>query len=110
MKSHGALGECYSSLAFQMEGDTSTSLGRINNGLGYWLESPDFDGWGGRYKYYQPYGETGPIWTSNKFNRNTYKYEPGKKHTSNGTAIWRWRDHFQYDFAARMDWCVANDI
>ena len=109
MKNHGALGECYPPLAFQMEGDTPSFLGLINNGLG-WHESPDFGGWGGRYKYYQPYGETCLIWTSNKFNRDTYEYEPGKTYTSNGTTIWRWRDHFQYDFAARMDWCVAKDF
>jgi hypothetical protein len=24
-------------------------------------------------------------------------------------TIWRWREHFQHDFAARMDWCVAPD-
>jgi hypothetical protein len=24
-------------------------------------------------------------------------------------TIWRWREHFQSDFAARMDWCVAGD-
>jgi hypothetical protein len=23
-------------------------------------------------------------------------------------TIWRWREHFQHDFAARMDWCVAS--
>jgi len=24
-------------------------------------------------------------------------------------TIWRWREHFQHDFAARIDWCVADD-
>lgn len=104
---HGALGVCYPRLAFQMEGDTPSFLGLINNGLG-WTESPDFGGWGGRYQFYQAYGETRPIWTSNKNSRDTFEYEPGRTHTSNGATIWRWRDHFQYDFAARMDWCVAN--
>lgn len=106
---HGALGACYPQLAVQMEGDTPSFLGLINNGLG-WTESPDFGGWGGRYKLYQAYGETRPIWTSNKYSRDTFEYEAGKTHTSNDATIWRWRDHFQYDFAARMDWCIADSF
>ena len=27
-------------------------------------------------------------------------------HTSNQATIWRWREAYQNDFAARMDWCV----
>jgi len=73
-----------------------------------WNVCPDFGGWGGRYKLYKAYGETRPIWTSNKYSRDTFEYEQGKTHTSNGATIWRWRDHFQYDFAARMDWCIAD--
>ena len=109
IRGHGALGECYPRLAFQMEGDTPSFLGLIGNGL-CWDESPDFGGWGGRYKLYQAYGESRPIWTTNKYSRDTFEYEPGKTHTSNDATIWRWRDHFQYDFAARMDWCVADSF
>jgi hypothetical protein len=25
-------------------------------------------------------------------------------------TIWRWREAFQHDFAARMDWCVAAEF
>jgi hypothetical protein len=25
-------------------------------------------------------------------------------------TLWRWREHFQHDFAARMDWCVAEEF
>ncbi len=31
----------------------------------------------------------------------------GKAHTSDRATIWRWREAFQNDFAARMDWTVA---
>ncbi|SVC67384.1 uncharacterized protein METZ01_LOCUS320238, partial [marine metagenome] len=31
----------------------------------------------------------------------------GKPYTSSQATIWRWRKHYQHDFAARMDWCVA---
>jgi len=43
MKDHGPLGECYPPLTVQMEGDTPSFLGLINNGLG-WAEQPDFGG------------------------------------------------------------------
>ncbi len=29
-----------------------------------------------------------------------------KPHTGNRVTLWRWRDDFQRDFAARMDWCL----
>ena len=34
----------------------------------------------------------------------------GLTETSNQATIWRWREHFQNDFAARMDWCVADEF
>ena len=30
--------------------------------------------------------------------------------TTHQATIWRWREHYQNDFAARMDWCVAGDF
>jgi hypothetical protein len=33
----------------------------------------------------------------------------GRTYTSDQATIWRWREHFQNDFAARMDWCVSGD-
>ena len=47
---------------FIMEGDTPSFLGLIDNGLNAYRR-PDWGGWGGRYVYRQPYGETHPIWT-----------------------------------------------
>ncbi len=47
---------------FIMEGDTPSYLGLIDNGLTSWSR-PDWGGWGGRYIYRQPYGETHAIWT-----------------------------------------------
>ena len=28
--------------------------------------------------------------------------------TDNKVTLWRWRDDFQNDFAARMDWCIKS--
>jgi Cellulose-binding protein Sde0182, C-terminal domain len=32
----------------------------------------------------------------------------GKQYTSDQATIWRWRDAFQNDFAARMDWTIKD--
>jgi hypothetical protein len=107
IKNHGPLGALYPKLAYIMEGDTPSFIGLIENGLG-WSVRPSYGGWAGRYKLYQSYAETHPIWTDNLFNRDTLEVN-GKSHSSNQATIWRWRRHYQHDFAARMDWCVADD-
>lgn len=107
MKNHGPLGALYPPLKFIMEGDTPSFLGLIDNGL-HWETSPSYGGWGGRYALYQPAGETRPIWTDNANNRDTVTAANGRTETTNHATLWRWREHFQNDFAARMDWCVAD--
>jgi len=104
---HGALGELYPPSRFIMEGDTPSFLGLINNGLG-WSLRPDYGGWGGRYQFYQASTETRKIWTNNMHSRDSVMSDNGKSEISDHATIWRWREHFQNDFAARMDWCVAN--
>ena len=32
----------------------------------------------------------------------------GKSYTSDQATIWRWREAFQHDFAARMDWTIKD--
>jgi hypothetical protein len=109
IKGHGPLGALYPPLKYIMEGDTPSFLGLIDNGL-HWGSSPSFGGWGGRYALYQPAGESRPIWTDNADNRDTVTAENGRTEKSNHATIWRWREHFQNDFAARMDWCVADSF
>lgn len=107
---HGPLGALYPKLAYIMEGDTPTFLGLIDHGLG-WSESPAYGGWGGRYALLQPEGETRAIWTNNNANtRDAVTVEDGHVETSDQATIWRWREHFQYDFAARMNWCIAEEF
>jgi len=109
IKKHGPLGELYPKLEYIMEGDTPSFLGLINNGLG-WHHSPAWGGWGGRYVLYRAHGETRPIWTNNHDSRDTVTSDNGKTECTDMATIWRWREHFQHDFAARMDWCVAEDF
>lgn len=109
IRNHGPLGALYPRLEYIMEGDTPSFLGLINNGLG-WHVSPAYGGWGGRYVLYQAYGETRPIWTNNQDSRDTVTADNGQTQCTDMATIWRWREAFQHDFAARMDWCVADDF
>ena len=113
IRSKGPLGKLYPRFAFIMEGDTPSFLNLIDNGLNS-LRRPDWGGWGGRYVYRQPYGETHAIWTQggDLFSRVTSQDEvtgvDGRKYISDQATIWRWREAFQNDFAARMSWTI-ND-
>jgi Protein of unknown function (DUF1593) len=123
---HGALGAAYPDVAWGMEGDTPSYLSLIPNGLND-PEHPDWGGWGGRYELYQPdiatfkkgnsgvpfESETRKIWTSavDSYTPNVSK-EYGRavgvdtnSFKDNKVTLWRWRDDFQNDFAARMAWC-----
>ena len=129
---HGPLGAAYPDVAWGMEGDTPAFLALIPNGLSV-PGRPDWGGWGGRYELYQPgdeeigvggmvnggipiQPETRPIWTnaSDAYTpRLPQEYgrtlRPGKEEfTGNKVTLWRWRDDFQNDFAARMDWTTAS--
>jgi len=105
----GPLGAEYPRWEYLMEGDTPSFLNLINNGLSD-PEHPDWGGWGGRYELYTPrmmkwfiQAETRPIWTDAE---DEVWGTDSKWHTGNHETIWRWRDAFQNDFAARMDWTI----
>lgn len=126
---HGPLGELYPDVAYGMEGDTPSWLGLIPNGLNA-PAHPEWGGWGGRYESYVPKledmdpkgftggvpvePETRPIWTNavdeltppvaGEFGR---ALRAGDKTVKSFRAtVWRWRDDFQHDFAARLDWTI----
>lgn len=113
IRAKGPLGKLYPRFAFIMEGDTPSFLGLIDNGLNAYRR-PDWGGWGGRYIYRQPYGESHPIWTqggdlsSRVTSQDTVTGEEGRQYISDQATIWRWREAFQNDFAARMDWTVMD--
>lgn len=109
IQNHGPLGATYPPLKYIMEGDTPSFLGLVDHGLGSEI-SPAYGGWGGRYVLYLAYGEAHPIWTDNMKNRDTVIGDNGRVETSNQATIWRWREAFQNDFAARMNWCTADDF
>ncbi|CAG8233183.1 unnamed protein product [Penicillium salamii] len=103
----GALGSTYPDFMFIPEGDTPTFLYLIQNGLGV-AERPEFGSWGGRYIQTD---------VSGRYGAGHYSDTPdevegldGRSHKSNQATIWRWRDAFQTDFAARMQWSLSSDL
>jgi hypothetical protein len=127
---HGPLGAAYPDVAYGFEGDTPAFLGIIPNGLNV-MNHPEWGGWGGRYERYRPEQadldpqgftggvpvppETRPIWTNavDTFSPRIpgeYKLATrvqDREFADAKVTLWRWRDQFQNDFAARMDWCVS---
>jgi Protein of unknown function (DUF1593) len=130
-QNHGPLGAAYPDVAYGMEGDTPAWLGLLHNGINS-PEYPDWGGWGGRYELYIPKRDnTDPngfnggipieqevraIWSNAvdtytppiavDYGRATRKGE--KSFSDYRASLWRWRDDFQADFAARMDWTVKS--
>ncbi len=126
---HGPLGVEYPDVAYLVEGDTPSFLSLIPNGLNN-PERPNNGGWGGRYELYtpdvDPAGAPGipedtpmesrEIWTNAEDSLQPYRYsEYGRPvrrdsttYTGNQVSLWRWREDFQNDFSARMDWTVMD--
>lgn len=128
---HGPLGAAYPDVAWGMEGDTPSWLALIPNGLSV-PEHPEWGGWGGRYELYRPEvpvsdpktflggvpieQETRPIWTNasddytppriGEYGRATLAGE--KSFRDFKATLWRWRDDFQNDFAARIAWTTKS--
>jgi hypothetical protein len=102
IRDKGALGAMYPAPAYIMEGDTPSFLNLIPNGLNV-PERPDWGGWGGRY---EKVSETLGLWTTTSDNvrgiDDNFYFTPQ-------ATVWRWRQAFQNDFAARMQWSVTND-
>ena len=113
IRAKGPMGKMYPRFMFIMEGDTPSYLGLIDNGLNAYRR-PDWGGWGGRYVYRQPYGESHMIWSQggDEFTRATSQDRvlgiDGVEHVSDQATIWRWREAYQNDFAARMDWTIMD--
>jgi hypothetical protein len=109
VRAKGPLGALYPVTKFLMEGDTPSFLYLIDNGLGN-PEHPDWGSWGGRYEFYTPRmrkwftePETRPFWADAE---DEAKGLDGKWHSGNKVTIWRWREAYQNDFSARMDWTI----
>jgi Protein of unknown function (DUF1593) len=114
IRAAGPLGALYPYPCCIHEGDTPSFMNLIDNGLAAAM-NPAYGGWGGRYVWRQPSGEPRPFWTQGgdsypgrDSSRDTVAGEDGRLYTSDQATIWRWRDAFQRDFAARMAWTTAK--
>ncbi len=115
---HGPLGEQYLTAEYLHEGDTPSFMNLIPNGL-HFPEHVDYGGWGGRFSSTrQSNVRTGtgndtvdPLLDQQRdyalFSdaKDAWTYD-GKSYNNEFCTIFRWREAFQNDFAARMDWCV----
>jgi hypothetical protein len=110
IRARGPLGKHYLYPCCIHEGDTPSFLGLIDNGLASAM-SPAYGGWGGRYVWRQPYGETRPFWTQGgdsypgrDSSRDTVRAStaPHSDRPRSGGG-----DGFR-DFAARMDWTIKD--
>ncbi|KAI8711776.1 hypothetical protein NCS52_01441900 [Fusarium sp. LHS14.1] len=105
----GPLGAVYPKPAFIIEGDTPTFLYIMQNGLNF-PEEPSWGSWGGRYL---------PANVSDKGIPNRGHFCDaadgvvglnGTQFRTNKATIWRWRNTYQNDFAARIQWTLSPDF
>ena len=99
LTNHGPLGDVYPPKAAGKdgvkEGDTPSFFYVLPNGLSD-PEHPEWGGWGGRFR---------PSGRGNEYRDASDKV--GDVRDSLAT-IYRWREHYQNAFEARMDWCVKS--
>lgn len=103
LENHGPLGKLYPTKTWtapnphgvMKEGDTPSWFFFLQNGLSV-PEHPELGGWGGRFIRNEQgyYSDAVDSFRNEKNARST---------------VFRWREDFQNDWAARMDWCV-NDF
>lgn len=89
----------YASYDFISEGDSPSFLYLARNGLRSY-ENPSYGGWGGRFGAF----------TGNRAINDALDYNPVLKKFDSVYSLSRWFDDMQNDFAARADWCVADDF
>lgn len=101
----GPLGSLYPDIAFIMEGDSPCILHTMQNGLnGGPLDYPEWGGWGGRYALLDLTRQT-------MHYADTSDFVTGKDNAtwiSNHATIWRWRQAFQDEMGARVQWSVLG--
>jgi hypothetical protein len=96
----GPLGTLYPNWKYIMEGDTPSFLHLISRGLND-PEHPEWGGWGGRY------GKVAPQYGLYANATDRAVGVDGNVYQSSQAAIWRWRQAYQNDFAARMAWTLT---
>jgi hypothetical protein len=118
VQSHGPLGALYPDRKWKYEGDTPAFLYLLPNGLSD-PAHPYYGGWGGRFnpvKTWNPgafsktYAEAERAWRDFEMYTeapDSWTYNGESYAHSTHASLFRWREAFQNDFAARMDWSTT---
>lgn len=101
-ENHGSLGSLYPMKTWtapnphgvMKEGDTPSWFFFLNNGLNV-PDKPELGGWGGRFQ-------------KNEKGYYSDAIDSFMNIRNARTTVFRWRNDFQNDWAARMDWCVKE--
>ncbi|KAI4594145.1 hypothetical protein KJ359_008687 [Pestalotiopsis sp. 9143b] len=106
IQSAGTLGDIYPDVAMSMEGDSPSWMWLIENGLGN-RDHIEWGSWGGRYDTATiPHGIP-----RHYFDTVDRVYDnDGNFVFTNYATLWRWRQAYQEDFAARMQWSNTSDF
>ncbi|MFT4090341.1 MAG: DUF1593 domain-containing protein [Asticcacaulis sp.] len=99
----GPLGELYPHHTVIMEGDTPAFLYLLRPDLSN-PEYPNWGSWGGRYNRVSVHQ---PLFVDA---HDTIAGKDGRIYTSNQATVWRWRQAYQNDFAARIQWTLTPDV
>ncbi len=99
-ENHGSLGAMYPDKTWTApnphgclkEGDTPSWFYFLNNGLQV-ADHPAYGGWGGRFQL-----------AENHYYVDDWDFVDSVENAR--ATVFRWREAFQNDFEARMDWCV----
>lgn len=111
IQSHGPLGAVYPDRVWATEGDSPSFMHVYPNGLND-PEQIDQGGWGGRFSFTKQEG----IRSMSEVHKIEKEAEPffdpyfmyGNTEEG-GTAIKRWNEGYNNDFAARMDWSITDN-
>lgn len=119
VQSRGPLGRLYPERRWKYEGDTPAFLYLLRNGLSA-PEHPHYGGWGGRFSREKTKNPAcaWPRLTKTQTNyydfwayadaEDTWSYKDITYANSHYASLFRWREAFQNDFAARMDWSITD--
>lgn len=88
----------FSQYDFISEGDSPSFLYLADNGLRSW-ENPSYGGWGGRFGAFD----------GHRAINDALDYNPVTGRFESVYSLSRWFDDMQNEFAARADWCVADE-
>lgn len=122
---HGPLGALYPQrvmggrASFMEGGGAASWIGVVNKGL-YDPENMSWGGWGGRFTREKRLNVTADILAVSQHEvkyRPYYMYTQAEDYWEDSSAppyksvyapVWRWREAYNNDFQARMDWCVKE--